>query len=338
MRPLRQYDGRKRSARRNKFLTTARGLCRVELDLAPTRFHFHSHRRMILHVKDWLIRHPLAFYVVAPFSFRKRLLQMAWIGLNARLLALGIGNFSESLAARNRRVFVRTVDGILVAYDFTRRDGGLHPMYIYDYVYEAAELEVIRTHLKPESTFIDIGANIGMHSIRANLGNIPDCSVLAIEADEATFRTLEANVRENSSGEQIQTRRAVLWSSIATIQWHGDQLEHGHNHASAARTETSHVLTSETLDTMLARMGNRKKISVIKIDVEGAEIEVLKGGERTLRTEKPALVIEIDDKLLARNGGSGLELRDYLRSLGYQSEAPIINANSRKAINSLFLP
>ncbi len=262
---------------------------------------------------------------------------MAWIGINARLLALGIGNFCKFLVLRDRRVFVRTVDGILIAYDFTRRDGGLHPMYIFDYVYESAELDVIRRYLRPNSTFIDVGANIGMHSIRANEGNL-NYSVLAIEADEATFRTLQANVTVNSNIAQIHVRRAALWSSIMAINWHGDQLEHGHNYASAAQVGTNDVLTSETLDTMLSGMCEIKEVSVIKIDVEGAELEVLKGGERTLRTERPALIIEIDDKLLARNDTNGDELRAYLRAIGYQREVPIVNALSRKATNSLFLP
>ena len=297
----------------------------------------------ILRAKHWLIRHPVAFYLIAPFSFRpisqrKRDLQMAWIGLNARLLAIGVANFSRHLVLKNGRVFVRTRDGILVEYDFKRRDGGLHPMYIYDFVYESRELEVIRRYLRPHSTFVDIGANIGMHSIRANEEGLSDCSVLAIEADQATFRSLEANVGANSKAGKIKMHHAALWSSVTPIEWHGDQLEHGHNHASAASVKTGRTIVSETLDAILAKFPDTRSISVIKIDVEGAELEVLKGAERTLRLKKPALVIEIDDAHLAKNGSNGDKIRSYLRSLGYQREVPIVNALSRKADNFLFLP
>jgi FkbM family methyltransferase len=292
---------------------------------------------MISQAKNWLNRHPLAFFLAAPFSFRKRAIQMAWIGINARLLAGGMGTLCKSLVSRDGRVFLRTIDGILVAYDFMRRDGGLHPMYIYDQVYESAELEVIRKYFKPKSTFIDIGANIGMHSIRAETGNQPDGAVLAIEADEATFGALQANVRENLKSPRIQTRRAVLWSSITAIAWQGEQLEHGHNHAIAAKSGTGDAVISDTLDSLIDGIGTISNVSVIKIDVEGAEFEVLKGAERTLRAEKPALVIEIEDKYLARNGANAAAVRSYLRSLGYHKEVPIVNAPSGRATNHLFL-
>ena len=292
---------------------------------------------MILQAKKWLNRHPLAFYLAAPFSLRKRPIQMAWIGINARLLRLGVGSLSRTLTLRNGHVFLRTKDEVLVAYDFTRRDGGLHPMYIYDHVYESAELEVIRRYHRPDSTFIDIGANIGMHSIRAEARDPQDCPVLAIEADESTFRTLQINVIENSRSRQVEARRAVLWSSITTLGWEGRQLEHGHNHATAANAGTSGIVTSETLDSMLKGIGSTSSVSVIKIDVEGAELEVLKGAERTLRAEKPALVIEIENKYLARNGANGADIRTYLHSLGYCTEIPIVNVLSGQATNHLFL-
>jgi FkbM family methyltransferase len=297
----------------------------------------------IRRAKGWLIRHPIAFYLVAPFfnrpfSFRKRVLQMAWLGLNARLSALGLGSFTRSVTSRHRRVFQITKDGILVAYDYTRRDGGLHPMYIYDYVYESAEHEAIRKHLRPNTLFIDVGANIGLHSIRATLDMPPGSSVLAIEADEATFRILEANVKQSFQAPHIQLRRAVLWSSSIAIEWHGQQLEHGHNHASAALAASGHTVQSETLDSIVSELADAKMVGVIKIDVEGAELEILRGAHDTLSNQKPALIVEIDDSMLARNAASGSDLRAYLCNIGYQSETPIVNARSGVATNYLFLP
>jgi FkbM family methyltransferase len=299
--------------------------------------------RAILHAKVWLIRHPLAFYLVAPFfnrpfSFRKRALQMAWLGFNARLLAARLGSFSKSVVRRHHGVFQIAKNGILVAYDFTRRDGGLHPMYIYDHVYESAESEVIRNHFQPDTLFIDVGANIGLHSIQAAANKPSGSSVLAIEADEPTYRILEANVRENSQAQRIQLRRTIIWSSATTLEWHGQQLEHGHNHASAALAGTRHTVQSQTLDSIVSELSDAKRIGVIKIDVEGAELEILRGAHHTLSTQKPALIIEIDDRMLARNAASGSDLRAYLRGLGYRSETPIVNSRSHVAANYLFLP
>jgi FkbM family methyltransferase len=211
-------------------------------------------------------------------------------------------------------------------------------MYVYDFVYESAESQAIRKHLRPDTLFIDVGANIGLHSIRASIDMPPGSSVLAIEADEATYRILEENVKQNSQAQHIQLRQAVLWSSATTIEWHGQQLEHGHNHASAVLSDSRHAVKSETLDSIVSEVAAGKKVGVIKIDVEGAELEILRGARNILSNQKPTLILEIDDRMLARNAASGSDLRAYLRNMGYQSETPIINARSRVATNYLFLP
>ena len=58
-------------------------------------------------------------------------------------------------------------------------------------------------------------------------------------------------------------------------------------------------------------------IDFIKIDVEGFEMQVLKGGHHTLVNLKPWLFIELDDNNLNKQGSSSSELCSYLQSLGY---------------------
>jgi FkbM family methyltransferase len=56
----------------------------------------------------------------------------------------------------------------------------------------------------------------------------------------------------------------------------------------------------------------------VKIDVEGFELRVLRGGERTLAAHRPALVVEINDTALRRAGTDAHEVADLLRTLGYR--------------------
>jgi len=62
------------------------------------------------------------------------------------------------------------------------------------------------------------------------------------------------------------------------------------------------------------------KPTFIKIDVEGAEFEVLKGAKQTLKKFKPVLVIEIHEFILPSFGTSTQEIIDYLTELGYEKE------------------
>lgn len=60
-----------------------------------------------------------------------------------------------------------------------------------------------------------------------------------------------------------------------------------------------------------------EKIDLIKIDVEGFETNVLKGGRETLKKLKPKLFIEVDDNFLKVGNSSAQELIELLSSLGY---------------------
>ncbi len=72
------------------------------------------------------------------------------------------------------------------------------------------------------------------------------------------------------------------------------------------------------------------KIHLMKIDVEGYDLQVLRGAERLLRTHKPTLFIELDENNLRDQGESATELIEFLSSLGYQN---IVNAESGTRIS-----
>lgn len=81
---------------------------------------------------------------------------------------------------------------------------------------------------------------------------------------------------------------------------------------SAAQRE----VTTVTLDGFVAERGIGR-VSFVKIDVEGAEAEVLAGGRRTLREHRPTLLCEIEDRHTRRYGRSAQDLLEQLTSSGY---------------------
>ena len=70
-------------------------------------------------------------------------------------------------------------------------------------------------------------------------------------------------------------------------------------------------------------------LNLIKIDVEGYELNVLKGASQTLKNLKPKLFIELDNSNLQRQGHSASELIKFLNQFNYT----ITNANNNKHVN-----
>jgi hypothetical protein len=62
---------------------------------------------------------------------------------------------------------------------------------------------------------------------------------------------------------------------------------------------------------------DRREVSLVKIDVQGAEGRVLAGAAETLRRFRPTLLVEIDDDRLRKQGSSAGELLERLAALGY---------------------
>ena len=63
---------------------------------------------------------------------------------------------------------------------------------------------------------------------------------------------------------------------------------------------------------------NLPKIDYIKVDTEGFEIEVLKGGEKMIEEYKPFIHVEVKGKVLVKQGLSSDDVDDYLKSLNYK--------------------
>lgn len=94
------------------------------------------------------------------------------------------------------------------------------------------------------------------------------------------------------------------------------------------QNDDSIYATITTLDSFIHE-NNIKRISLIKIDVEGYELNVLKGAQGALAQHRPILFVEIDDALLRRQDASSKELIKFIRNFGYA----IIRADTESAID-----
>jgi FkbM family methyltransferase len=153
--------------------------------------------------------------------------------------------------------------------------------------------------------FVDVGANIGKYAIPASgIAKL----VLAIEACPETFSYLEKNIAINGL-ENVIPINCAAWNEDTLIQLYFGDVS-GQSSVKFPVTKRSVTVRAEKLNTTLTRLGI-ERVNWIKIDVEGAELEVLEGTKETLMRYRPKIVVEVWDANKQR-------LFEFMEGLGYK--------------------
>jgi FkbM family methyltransferase len=173
--------------------------------------------------------------------------------------------------------------------------------------------EFLKIFLRSGMVFVDIGANIGSHTVNAArlVGNTG--AVYAFEADSDTYRLLLENIGLNNLG-NVTARQTCVADDIGVVSFfkHKDSAKS----SIVDRGEDMAVtLPADKLDNLIAA---DVKIDVLKIDVEGAEIRVLEGARRIFSSEQPpsTVIIEVFDVRDSTDKSAGI--RGLLEGYGYE--------------------
>jgi FkbM family methyltransferase len=158
------------------------------------------------------------------------------------------------------------------------------------------ELQLVVERLRKGGDFVDVGAHIGLYAVRAARELGDRGRVLAFEPNPSARAQLEENVALNGRSNVIVVAAAAAAASgratlhvPATADPSFSSLEGG-RFAEGAPVE----IETETIDTAVAARTLRP--SVIKIDVEGGELDVLRGAERTIDEFRPAVLVEVSER------------------------------------------
>lgn len=167
--------------------------------------------------------------------------------------------------------------------------------------WEPFEIELVSSVVRPEQSFLDIGAHIGYYSLAAARAMEGRGRVYAFEPSPVNFALLQENVRMNGLEGVIHPVHAALFREPSEIELYLAEHNSGDNriYPSTPGEDTyvnGHVSGERRVvkvpalvgDDFLAEQGV-EKVDVIKLDVQGAEMDVLSGLRRTL--EYPDLVV-----------------------------------------------
>jgi FkbM family methyltransferase len=195
----------------------------------------------------------------------------------------------------------------------------------YRGLYEDATVEFLRRILRPGMNFVDVGANIGLYSTVAASLVQPAGRVLAIEPQEDMCELVGMNARQNGLT-NVTVVRTALGRSAGTARLH--QLYSSNPSAATLQLQADETSLSSS-DVPIQRLGDllaKARLGdadlVVKIDVEGAELEVLAGANEYFTTHPPTVIlVECVDHHLRRFGASSVDLLTTLHRLGYRVSA-----------------
>lgn len=166
------------------------------------------------------------------------------------------------------------------------------------------------------SCAIDIGAHVGF--VALPLCQAVDGTVHCFEPSAANRELLRRNLALSGFNNAVVVDALVGATDDPAIPFYEPVGESPMGSTAARFTSEAHAVTSKqqvTLDTYCTTHGLRP--ALIKIDVEGAETNVIRGAEQTLKACWPTLVLSVHRKELAMLGSSIEELAALLSEIGY---------------------
>jgi FkbM family methyltransferase len=181
----------------------------------------------------------------------------------------------------------------------------------YKLLIEAGPVSRLQAVVPAGSTVVDVGANIGFFSLRFARWVGPNGRVIAIEPEGCNVAALRRRVVRARLESVVECVQAVAADRAGEVRLELNPLHPG-DHRIAASGEP---IRAVTLDEITA--GDTRKISLVKIDVQGAEMMVISGARRILGSQRPALYIEVDDHALHQFGTSAEELLRTVMDFGY---------------------
>lgn len=218
-------------------------------------------------------------------------------------------------------------------------------------IHEKNVVELLFNEIKPDMCFVDVGAYVGFYSVLISK-ILTEGEVISFEMDKNSYKILNKNLEINECYNVITSNKAIT-DYIGTAKYVTSglftsaqsrldkQLEH-------TQKNEDKVIETTTLDSYFKN--NYKKPDIIKIDVEGAEMNVLNGMEKILNQNKNlTLFVEIHPRHLKHNfksnetevlsklvdnGFSIFQIKN-LRKLKEKMKLKQLNKNTRLRYNTM---
>ena len=181
----------------------------------------------------------------------------------------------------------------------------------------------LRRAMHPGDVFLDIGANLGWHTLHL-LARRKDVAIAyAVEPQQRNIELLNLALKANNLDRRCRVKRLALGAKPGKVvlkKFEGLDSMHASAYALGDLPFQEEEVPCETVDDLVSVMDSAP--SVVKCDVEGSEFEVLQGAERTLRGHRgapPLWFLEANYETSAMAGYFPWNLIEWAANYGYHS-------------------
>jgi len=161
-------------------------------------------------------------------------------------------------------------------------------------------------------TFIDLGAHICKYSISV-ANRSPDITVFSVEPCSENYKKLMKNLRVNRLKNIVPLNIAI--SSVNSNKKLYLEKNKGNGHSLYGDGNNFEVVKTTTLDNLVEK-NEIKNVKLIKMDIEGAELDALRGGVSLLKRDKPKILFEAEPTDLEQLR----KITEFLENIGYHVE------------------
>jgi FkbM family methyltransferase len=183
--------------------------------------------------------------------------------------------------------------------------------------YEGAEVAYACEALRDGGVFVDVGANVGGFVLP--IAARTTAAIHAFEPVPLTCEVLQRNLERNGLG-----GRVTIWPVAVGAQAGREVVttaRGGDNHLLPAGSQTREPTAPVDVVTLDATLLDQaERVTLIKLDVQGAELPALRGARALLERDAPTLIVEIDLRVLKRAAYPPDELIGFLAELGYERQ------------------
>ena len=185
------------------------------------------------------------------------------------------------------------------------------------------EIRLVKNFIIPNSDSIDVGVYRGVYTYEMSKYSK---LVHAFEPNPVLFENIEKNLKKIIKNVSFyncalsdKDESVRLKVPIRNKNYNKNNYEEYFQMGKATIHQKNIIDEFESFDIQTKKLDDfnfTNKISFIKIDVEGHEIEVIKGSEKTIKKNKPTLLVEIEEQYTQKKVSETLK---YINSLGYNS-------------------
>jgi len=187
-------------------------------------------------------------------------------------------------------------------------------------IFEHANVRVLQSLVRPGTTMFDVGANIGLMSVPV-LRHSADCRVISFEASPNVLPSL----RRTIAGSPFASRWQLIEKAVGNkegasefvISPKAESLFDGFRNTHRASATTTITVPVTTLDAKWQTLG-QPAVSMIKCDVEGADLDVLESARTCIDATGAAILTEWNSTNLAAYDRSPTALLEFAHSMDYR--------------------